>query len=205
MAEVHGRRRDPKVRKKTQSHSHSHASSPTPSHHRRQKANAHTGSQKYNRCWDWIVVGGNCHYAKNRSTFTSYRRAPGKIGRSRVLGIGTVELQVQRGPRDPRSNKLVLEDVWHMPDARCNGLSVPKYTETNRPLSVKSEGAHVEAKSDRDGEAVWFGDSYCGCPRVVLTGDPRGDSYLRDGQMHMLSVAASPEELDKLWSRVRQW
>jgi hypothetical protein len=204
MAEVHGRR-DPKVQKKTQSHSHPRASTPTSSRRRRQNANTHAGSHKSNRCWDWIVVGGNCHYAKNRSTFTSYRRAPGKIGRSRVLGIGTVELQVQRGPRDPRPNNLVLEDVWHMPDARCNGLSVSKYTETNQPSSVESEGQHVEAKSDRDGEALWFGDAYCGCSRVVLTGDPKGDSYLRDGQTHMLSVIASPEELDKLRSRVRQW
>lgn len=92
-----------------------------------------------------------------------------------------------------------------MPDARCNGLSVSKYTETNQPSSVESEGQHVEAKSDRDGEALWFGDAYCGCSRVVLTGDPKGDSYLRDGQTHMLSVIASPEELDKLRSRVRQW
>lgn len=204
MAEVHGRR-DLRVQKKTQSHSHSQASTSTPSHHRRQMANVHAGSHKFNRCWDWIVVGGNCHYAKNRSTFTSYRRSPGKIGRSRVLGIGTVKLQVQRGPHDPRPNKLVLDDVWHMPDARCNGLSVSKYTETNQPLSVESKGAHVEAKSDRDGEALWFGHPYCGCSGVVLTGDPKGDSYLHDGQMHTLSVIASPEELNKLRSRVRQW
>ncbi|EAW08320.1 uncharacterized protein ACLA_030530 [Aspergillus clavatus NRRL 1] len=175
------------------------------SHPRRPHQRTSQDSSKYNRCWDWIVVDGNCHYAKNRSTFRSYRRAPGRIGRSRVLGIGTVELEVQRAPRDPRSNKLVLEDVWHMPDARCNGLSAPTYKAANPPLSVETQGEHCQAKKEEDGEAQWFGDPYCGLSRVVLAGNPEGDSYLRDGQGHMLDVSATPEELSKLHSRVRQW
>ena len=53
-------------------------------------------------CQDWMVVSVNCHYAKDRSTFTNYR----KVGKSAqnfaalaamvyVAGVGTVELKVQ--------------------------------------------------------------------------------------------------------------
>lgn len=31
-------------------------------------------------CWDWIVVGGNCHFAKNRSSFTTYRQVRSTAG-----------------------------------------------------------------------------------------------------------------------------
>ncbi|KAF9885797.1 hypothetical protein FE257_012379 [Aspergillus nanangensis] len=165
------------------------------------------------RCWDWMIVSGNCHYAKNRSMFRSYRRAPGKIAGNRVLGVGRVELQVQRAPEDTRTNTLVLQDVLHMPNAPCNGLSINKYRDANPGLDVEGDGEeHVQAVSDEDREPLWYGDDYHRMARVVLAGEPRGESYLEeesdDGEdggtrRRRLSVSASENELDRLEKRLR--
>ncbi|OGM49142.1 FAD dependent oxidoreductase [Aspergillus bombycis] len=161
----------------------------------------------YNRCWDWIVTDGNCHYAKNRSTFRSYRRAPGKIAGSRVLGVGSVELRVRRRSGDGEINTLVLDNVLHMPNARCNGLSLPKYRETHPLAGVDGEGDHVEARSDDGSEPEWYAERYHGLSRVVLAGEPQGESHLSEDGHYMLSVMASTEEMEKLWQRVenRSW
>ncbi|GMG11614.1 hypothetical protein F9C07_2252 [Aspergillus flavus] len=164
-------------------------------------------SSTYNRCWDWIVTGGNCHYAKNRATFRSYRRAPGKVGGSRVLGVGSVELRVRRRSGDGEINTLVLDNVLHMPNARCNGLSLPKYRETHPLTGVDDEGDHIEARSDDGSEPEWYAEGYHGLSRVVLAGEPQGESHLSDDEHYMLSVMASNEEMEKLWQRVknRSW
>ncbi|PLB55205.1 hypothetical protein P170DRAFT_432738 [Aspergillus steynii IBT 23096] len=167
------------------------------------RSRSQSPAASYNRCWDWIVVGGNCHYAKNRASFRTYRRAPGKIGGNKVLGVGTVELQVRRGSGDERTNTLVLQDVLHLPNARCNGLSVSKYREANPLSAVETEKEHFQATSDVDGEPLWCADEYCGLSRVVLAGSPKGQSYLRDGQVYMLSVIASSDELDRLSRKLR--
>lgn len=162
------------------------------------------------------------HYAKNRSAFRTYRRAPGKINKNRVLGVGTVELKVRRAPDDDRPNKLVLEDVLHLPNAVCNGLCVGKYREGNPGddmevadgegcrCQVWSEGdvnSHGEGEGegeDRHGEALWYGEEYHGCSRVVLWGDPRGSSGLEDADaVELPGVDASADELDTLYTRVR--
>ena len=87
------------------------------------------------RCWDWMITFGNCHYAKNRSSFKEYRRV-GKSSETSVVegtttfiaGVRTVELKVQTS-HDKRSliQTLVLEDVLHIPDANCNSFSIPVY------------------------------------------------------------------------------
>ncbi|PWY82931.1 hypothetical protein BO70DRAFT_32080 [Aspergillus heteromorphus CBS 117.55] len=81
------------------------------------------------RCFTWLLLPSsktNTHIAKNRSSFSTYRRAPCKIANQRVLGVGTVQLRVQRAPDDPRTNVLVLRDVLHVPGARWNGVAVDK-------------------------------------------------------------------------------
>ncbi|KAF7597090.1 hypothetical protein BBP40_010564 [Aspergillus hancockii] len=193
-------RNDPKFRR------HQPYSRPQPS--KVAKANSKPEqSNTYNRCWDWIVTGGNCHFAKNRSAFRNYRRAPGKIGGSRVLGVGSVELRVRRGSDDDRTNTLVLDNVLHMPNARCNGLCLPKYREAHPLSGVDGEGEHFEARSDDGSEPLWYAQGYCGMSRVVLAGEPQGDSHLSDDEHYMPSVIASNEEMKKLWQRVdnRSW
>ncbi|KAL4922761.1 hypothetical protein BDW62DRAFT_2713 [Aspergillus aurantiobrunneus] len=165
-----------------------------------------------NRCWDWILVPGNMHWAKNRSSFRTYRRAPSRIDNNRVLGVGTVELRVRRAPDDDRPNTLVLEDVLHMPGAVCNGLCLGKYREGNPgdDLEVGGDGegerCHCQVWSEgrEHGEALWYGEEYHGCSRVALWGDPRGSSGLGDrDRAGMSGVDASAEELDTLYTRVR--
>ncbi|KAG9235676.1 hypothetical protein BJ875DRAFT_494798 [Amylocarpus encephaloides] len=43
------------------------------------------------RCNDWVLVGGECHYAKDRTSFKEYRSINGTEG---IIGVGTVELEV---------------------------------------------------------------------------------------------------------------
>ncbi|KAL2871047.1 uncharacterized protein BJX67DRAFT_377657 [Aspergillus lucknowensis] len=191
--------------------------------HNRNNNNSGSSSGSGSRCWTWLLVPGNMHYAKNRSSFSSYRRAPSKIDGSRVLGVGTVELKVRRAPDDDRMNTLVLRDVLHMPGARCNGLCVGKYCEMNPGDGVKvcgegfqafSEGeSEGEGKKEEEdgrrygnGEKLWYGEGYHGRSRVVLWGDPHGSEDLEDdgGCVDMPGIDASAEELDTLYTRVRE-
>ncbi|KAE8147862.1 hypothetical protein BDV25DRAFT_142340 [Aspergillus avenaceus] len=180
-----------------------HRPYPTSQPSKKSQSTAPKQPNTYNRCWDWIVTGGNCHYAKNRATFRSYRRAPGKIGGSRVLGVGSVELRVRRGSEDERTNTLVLNDVLHMPNARCNGLSLPKYQDANPLSGVDDEGEHFQAKSEDGSEPLWYTEEFRGLSRVVLAGQPQGESVLKDSENCTPSVTASDEELEKLWQRVQ--
>jgi len=68
-----------------------------------------------------IIVGGDYHYAKNRSSFKEYHRIKAKVGLTRVIGIGKIELLVER--KDGTPYTLVLEDVLHTPSAICNGFN----------------------------------------------------------------------------------
>ncbi|PTU20600.1 hypothetical protein P175DRAFT_0438057 [Aspergillus ochraceoroseus IBT 24754] len=190
---------------------------PPSTHHnptRNQIPNRTTAARKpstcKSRCWDWMITpSGNCHYAKNRASFASYRRAPGRVGSQRVLGVGSVELKVRRAPDDARPNVLALQGVLHLPDASCNGLSLPRYRGANGLVGITGEergrGGFLQARSEVDGERLWYGDEYCGWSRVVLWGDPRGETYLgQEPEGSMLGVVASAEELDQLFTRVKE-
>ena len=60
---------------------------------KRQKL-SHPPKPNRRRCWDWMVVSGETHYAKNRSSFKTYKEVSGTAQsvRARVIGIGSVEL-----------------------------------------------------------------------------------------------------------------
>ncbi|RAH58677.1 hypothetical protein BO85DRAFT_448688 [Aspergillus piperis CBS 112811] len=191
-------------------------------------------SSNSNRCFTWLLLPrqSNTHIAKNRSSFSSYRRAPCKIANQRVLGVGTVQLRVQRAPDDPRTNTLVLHDVLHMPNAKCNGISVAKYTGESEEETASEGGSSageravveevenggvVKVKSEReDGEGLWFargrnsdneggnGDRDEGL-RVVLAGERKDDDGAGGEGVGkgIMGVVASKEELEMLSERVR--
>lgn len=165
--------------------------------------NTHTPGSS-NRCWDWMLVNGNSHYAKNRSMFSSYCRAPCQVGLTRVLGVGTVNLETVRDPDDPRPYTLRLENVLHIPEALCNGISVDKLVrEEDLDLDViEEEDGHGRLCCKQTGEPVFYGTSHCGVQRLVLAGDPQGESYLKDGVEYMLSVHAGENQLQELERRV---
>ncbi|PWY95529.1 hypothetical protein BO94DRAFT_619949 [Aspergillus sclerotioniger CBS 115572] len=190
----------------------------------RPRPRPHFQPQPQPRCFDWVLLptNSNTHIAKNRSSFITYRRAPCKIANQRVLGIGTVQLRVQRAPDDPRTNTLVLHDVLHMPNARCNGISVAKYTGESEEGSGSEDGSEVmsdqggSSAGERcvvgvEGDGRWFqgrgegGGMEMGVDglRVVLAGDGEREMSRGDGGGKMLGVVASKEELDMLNERVR--
>lgn len=41
------------------------------------------------RCWDWMIASGNCHYARNRSSFVTYRRVERHVSNYGVGGSMT--------------------------------------------------------------------------------------------------------------------
>lgn len=157
------------------------------------------------RCWDWILVGGTNHYAKNRASFSTYRRVLCQVGNMRVLGIGTVNLQVVRGPEDTRTNTLVLENVLHIPEAICNGISIDQYFRSHPDYDFSFRDGTVCRRDN--GEAVWYGQDYSkSAPRmrVVLAGDPKGGgSDFEKGVIYTLSIWASDNELDEMNRRVQ--
>jgi hypothetical protein len=166
---------------------------------------AHKKAQKlakpqHRRCWDWMIVSGN-NYARNRSSFKTYRRVKGTAGGAKVIGIGTVELQVRRSPTSKETGTLVLEDVLHIPRAICNGVNLVQYKDWSTSFGDGSAWGH-----DRNGKLMWYATPYCGLNRLVLAGNPQGETYLqeREGVFYSLSVFQSEEEeFEMLLSEVK--
>lgn len=154
------------------------------------------------QCHDWMMIGGTNHYARDRSAFTIYKPVQGppvEVGGLKVVGVGRVELQGPRSPNDPRTNTLVLENVLHEPNAICNGISM-------WILNVAWNAFTEQVYDTVTREPVWYGQRYCRLWRLVLAGQSelRGVSNLRDGALYMLSVYASPGELDELARRLEK-
>lgn len=144
------------------------------------------------------MICGTNHYARDRAAFTTYKpvqNGPVEVGGLKVVGVGRVELQVPRSPNDPRTNTLVLENVLHEPNAICNGISMWN-------LNVAWDAFTEQVYDPVTREPVWYGERCCRLWRLVLAGEPRGVSNMREGALYMLSVYASPVELDELAYRL---
>ncbi len=158
--------------------------------HRKQQK---LGNPPRRRCWDWMIVSGDCHYAKNRSSFRTYRRFQGTAQGATVIGIGTVELEVRRSPtKGSGTHTLVLKNVLHIPGALCNGFC---------PMLL--DGAQSWSRGfvqgfDSNDRSAYYGEEFCGLRRVVLAGNPQGESVLKEkkqeGSHFMLSVYLTAEE-----------
>ncbi|KAL3466862.1 hypothetical protein BJX64DRAFT_249181 [Aspergillus heterothallicus] len=147
-------------------------------------------------CRDWMIVSGNCHYARDAASFTTYKPVNTLIksnifsphDETQVAGVGTVCLEIPRGRNDPRTHTLVLEGVLHIPGALCNGFN---------PLLVGSSmSCHADfwEGADRLGQPMWFGLPFAGMGRLVLAGGAMGESDLIPGREYTLSLYISPEE-----------
>ncbi|KAL4890684.1 hypothetical protein BDV59DRAFT_183972 [Aspergillus ambiguus] len=166
--------------------------SPEPDLRKRNKV-AHTANRV---CYDWMVVSGNCHYARDRASFTSYRPVTLRIKNNifnpheelYVEGVGTVQLTVCRGRNDPSPQVLVLEDVLHIPEAICNGFNPLLYGSSMSCNASYWEGGDV------NGQPLWYGLPFAGATRLVLWGNPQGDSEMIDGRHYTLSLYITPEE-----------
>ena len=153
------------------------------------------------RCWDWMVVSGTCHYAKDRSAFKTYHEVGKTVGHTMfpeqtifVAGIGTVELNVRSSNEDGTPDRLlVLENVFHIPSAICNGFSFVVYQNTN------GGNAHLGPDQfqgfDNDGMPLWCGQPFRRLQKLVLVGNPQGETYLPEGGHFSLSIYLSEVDL----------
>ncbi|KAJ0417921.1 hypothetical protein BJY00DRAFT_315519 [Aspergillus carlsbadensis] len=154
------------------------------------------------RCWDWMLVAGNTHYAKDRASFIAYRHIArycpaAMLGRPvLVAGVGTVELKVPSSP-NPGSyvRTLVLENVLHLPNAVCNGFSVALWLQASGTCGLGSIGACTGW--DKQDLPYWFSLPFHGSERLVLYGNPQGRTYLGDGPK-MLSYFFDERVLKKI-------
>jgi hypothetical protein len=142
--------------------------------------------------FDWMVVCGES-YARNRSSFKTYRRVHGtSTDGANIVGIGTVELSVPRSSTDSSEHVLVLRDVLHIPTAICNGFSL------NSIDHITNFGAEGVQGFDRAGNPIWYSERFAGLSRLVLAGNPQGESQLKDGTHYFLSVYVDPEEMTRM-------
>lgn len=145
-----------------------------------------------------MIVSGECHYARNRSWFKTYRPIQGTAQGAPVKGIGTVELEVVRAPDDPRTHTLLLEDVLHIPSALCNGFAASL-------MPIKQSWSREGTQGyDQNDEEIFHGTVFCGLRRLVLRGDPQGESPLeeerhRKGTHFWLSLYPTFEEMANLF------
>jgi hypothetical protein len=149
-----------------------------------------------------MIVCGDCHYARDRSAFKTYRHV-GKtvLGNGMltnqnifVAGIGTVELRVHTGNEEGSTDGvLVLENVLHIPSAICNGFNFVEYQRIN---GGSARIGRDTKGFDRDGRTIWYGQSFVGLQKLVLAGNPQGDSSLSDGGSYSLSIYISHEDLE---------
>ncbi|KAL2827820.1 hypothetical protein BDW59DRAFT_54890 [Aspergillus cavernicola] len=147
-------------------------------------------------CRDWMIVSGNCHYARDGASFTTYTPVNTLIKNNifspldemQVAGVGSVHLTVPRGPHDSSTHTLVLDGVLHIPEAVCNGFN---------PLLIGSSmSCHSDywEGADRAGSPMWFGLPFVGLSRLVLAGGLGGESELIQGRVYTLSLYISPQE-----------
>ncbi|KAL4967680.1 uncharacterized protein BDV14DRAFT_168998 [Aspergillus stella-maris] len=150
------------------------------------------------RCHDWMIVSGSCHYAKNRSAFTTYRRVGRQMGGGLssiyVAGIGTVRLQVRSSAaRGAPTRTLELHNVLHTPGTICNGF--------NSMAWLRSEGGPSTdpySGTDELDAPFWYSKEFLGLNRLVLAGNPQGESYLPRDTALALSLYIDSMDLKEI-------
>jgi hypothetical protein len=153
------------------------------SHRRRakeQKKQRSANPPPRERCYDWIIVSGPYHYAINRSSFKqdTYKRFKKPFllrNGEMVLGQGSVELGVQSSPRSgSKASKIILEEVLHLPTAKCNGFSQERKLGLGSSTVFGVDGV----RGYLDGEELWGTENYCGLWKLLLSGKRCGSTHL---------------------------
>ena len=152
------------------------------------------------QCLDWMVVSGNCHYARDQSSFKTYRPITRQVKNNifnpydelHVTGVGTVELEVCKSPQDLSSHIIVLENVLHIPEAICNGFNPLLYGSSMSCNQDYWEGG------DTSGNPVWFSTPFAGGTKLVLAGNPQGESEMIQGREYGLCLYVSPDEWESI-------
>lgn len=118
-----------------------------------------------------MVVWGPYHYAKIRSSFSTYRRLPRglTISGQLVIGVGTIQLLFKPKPDDLAGVLIELVEVRHLPNVVCNGCSIEHAANRGLHYTTKDGGyGHM------DEERGWYTEKFCGLRRIVRAGNPQG-------------------------------
>lgn len=104
-----------------------------------------------------------------------------------------MELKVQTSREEGSLVRtLVLEDVLHIPQANCNGFSVAVYHTLH---GGSTRLGREPSGSDAEYQPLWCSEKFKGLNKLVLAGNPQGESYLGDG-VKMLSMYIGDEDLE---------
>lgn len=148
------------------------------------------------RSYDWILISGNTHYARDRASFKDYTAINTIVGENRVLGIGVVELAVVRSPplnlsgfpmANPGASKLILADVLHMPDMVCNGICSMLLGGRQFP------GPNGSILGYQHGRRAYYSLPFYGADRVRVVAPGSRDVMDRSSPWHEASSRRSPE------------
>jgi len=138
------------------------------------------------RCWDWIVVQGSTHFARDRASFATYKAFQDPTTTTifnslprPVIGIGTVKIEVSTGPAENAPTRTItLKNVLHMPTALYNGFCA------KRQGDLQSFDHPIQAW-DKFGRPTWCTKDFWGWQRVVIAGHNEGISPIRETALRL--------------------
>ncbi|KAF1808623.1 hypothetical protein P152DRAFT_382703, partial [Eremomyces bilateralis CBS 781.70] len=165
---------------------------------------------------DWVYSNqSNVHVAKDKGWFTTYTPFDSKVGciyhdgTSKVVGIGTVTLSVNRAPRLKGSeshNTIVLNDVLHVPSFLSNVIAM-------HAVGFNHTWACRKGLFDKNGRYIAYFDPKCTFDVLKLSGPPVGPvvgrsifliSELERRRVHYLVNATWSNEEYRRWKHHQQ-
>jgi hypothetical protein len=127
------------------------------------------------RCYDWIIGSGDTHYARDRESFATYRPLETEMSSLKVLGVGTIVLEVFRSPLRDKYRELILHNVLHTPESLCNTFSIELYE------GYYHRGQHIGQGSDIATRPMFYTRPFLhNLQRLVLKNEPLGCSPLTE-------------------------
>jgi hypothetical protein len=163
-------------------------------------------------CYDWIFSSAsNVHVAVDRSAFKEYisfksyvltvsdqRQIP-------VKGVSSVEIKIRRQPGSRDTQKVLLENVLHVPGWLCNIIS-DIYFAPARDFEHNWNDFGVSFKKREDGKWKHWGytESFCGLDKLVMSRKLEGRSpMLEDKEREIFSVNVTwPQSQRDKWDRL---
>ena len=155
---------------------------------------------------DWQLHNGNVSFCRSIDDFTEYHpiKATAILGQGStrttisVHGIGTVSIPFKTQLGQSGGKPQGLTGVLHIPAARCNGLSIPRFEKMGWVLKRREDARFVVHEVDTN-RSVLCGNDTSGRFRVCMAGerdDRRMARYVTFGQP--ISLYADGTEICRL-------
>lgn len=160
-------------------------------------------------CNDWLCHDRNINFARNRSDFDIYTAldttaiAAPDDRYVNVFGIGTVKFNVKRQLGQNNLIAFTLKLVLHIPEARCNGISLPLVKENGLDIKDRNDG-YFTIRDTRNQGSVCCGSVTRGRRRIFIAGEEQETTTLP----HVtypghISISADRKEVDALHKWVK--